>query len=83
MVLPWTKKQSDLNFLFTPPFIEIQIASGHERKQLPLIYMVFVAQLAERRIVIPGVEGSIPSNHPKYAEIAQLEVACDSYSQGR
>ena len=27
-------------------------------------YMVVIAQLAERRIVVPQVVGSIPTNHP-------------------
>lgn len=34
--------------------------------QSTLFYMVAVAQLAERRIVVPNVAGSTPVSHPIY-----------------
>lgn len=32
----------------------------------PEKYMVTIAQLAERRIVVPNVVGSSPTGHPRY-----------------
>ena len=48
--------------------------------------MVGIAQLVERRIVVPDVAGSIPVSHPNFlkrAPVAQLDRATDFESAGR
>ena len=49
-------------------------------------FVVGIAQLVERRIVVPDVAGSIPVSHPKLfrrAPVAQLDRATDFESEGR
>ena len=49
-------------------------------------FVVGIAQLVERRIVIPDVAGSSPVSHPNFLEcapVAQLDRATDFESAGR